>query len=202
MEMREMHEAELQLRDADTLAPLLSKKFMGQFHDHYVAMCATWELQNGNLVQAEKELKQATNPEFPSCLRVNARLHLARQEFVQAEELLRKYQAAEKKKGTLHRPDLLKSALDFAESLYGQAKHEKALAAFQEARSTAADFAVPADAEWGATLEIWRKRAEGLSRVELAKALEKEIAQIAAMPSKAITILQKFQVHPVRSQPE
>jgi hypothetical protein len=135
-------------------------------------------------------------------LRVNARLHLARQEFVQAEELLRKYQAAEKKKGTLHRPDLLKSALDFAESLYGQAKHEKALAAFQEARSTAADFAVPADAEWGATLEIWRKRAEGLSRVELAKALEKEIAQIAAMPSKAITILQKFQVHPVRSQPE
>jgi len=195
MEMHEMREAELQLRDADALAPLLSKKTFTQWNDHYRAICAAWEFHAGNLDEADQELAKATNAEFPTCLRMRARLCLARGQFAEAVKLLRKYQAAEKKKGTLHRPDLLKATLDYADALYGDCKHDEGLAAFVEARSIAADFKVPPDADWAKTLEQWLPRVRAAQPMELAELMASEIAQIKTSPNKAITILDKFKRH-------
>jgi tetratricopeptide (TPR) repeat protein len=201
MEMHELREAELQLRDADALEPLLTNKAQAGWEDHYIAICAMWEFEASNYVEAEREIAQARNPEYPACLRLRARLQLAKQQFAEAEDLTRRYFAFEKKKGTLHRPDLLKATLELAEALFGQGKRDDALAAFQEARSIVADFALPHDAEWGKTLEVWATRARQLDRLELADALEKELAAISARPSKAIMILEKFRVHSP-SEPE
>jgi tetratricopeptide (TPR) repeat protein len=192
LEMRELHEAELQLRDADVLAPLLPRKTMAQWNDHYAAICAMWEFHAGNFGQAEKEIARAKNPEYPACLRMRCRLHMVRMQFDEAETLARKYQEAEKKRGVLHRPEMLPAMLDFAEALHGNHKPKEAFDAFVEARSIVIDFDMPADASWGKTLERWLKLARESNQAELADMLEKDLAKIATMPSKAITILDKF----------
>jgi tetratricopeptide (TPR) repeat protein len=195
LEMHEPREAELHLRDADALAPLLSPKLRQQWHDHYIAMCALWEFEAGNIAQAEKEVETANNPDYSACLRIRAKLCMVRQEFGKAVKLLRKYRAEEKKRGTLHRPDLLRAAIDYAEALYGDGKHAEAIAAFEEAHSIVVDFKMPSDAEWGKTLETWLPRVRAAQRAELAEAMTKEIGQILTTPSKAITILDKFKRH-------
>lgn len=194
MEMREMREAELQLRDADALMPLLSKRTRAAWYDHYVGICALWEFESGKFAAAEDELAQAGNPDFPSCLRVRAKLHLVRQEFAEAERLLRRYQETERKKGTLHRPDLLKATLDLAEALFGQGKHDDAVAALQEARSIVADYALPADDAWRRTLESWRDRARELGKANLAESLAADLHKMPAPTPQAIAILDKLRI--------
>jgi len=196
MEMTELGEAELQLREADAMVPLLSKKVKAAWHDHYVAMCALWEFESGNFAEAEKEIAEAGNPNYPACLRVRARLHMVRHELPQAEELLRKHQAEEKKKGTLHRPEMLKPVLDFAEVLFGQGKPDEAIAALNEARAIVADFKLPADAAWRRSLELWRRRAHEMKRPELAESLGTDIDRLVTAPSNAITILDRFKTPP------
>lgn len=192
MEMRELHEAELQLRDADVLAPLLQSKVMAQWNDHYAAICAMWEFQAGNFQLAEEELARAKNPDYPACLRMRMKLHIVRMEFAKAEALARVFQAAEHKRGVLHRPEMLSPTLDLSEALFGLGKQEAAFATFEEARAIVVDYAIPSDVAWRKLLELWLKRARDSKRSELAEALEKDLAKIASLPSKATTILDKF----------
>ncbi|MBI3821958.1 MAG: tetratricopeptide repeat protein [Planctomycetes bacterium] len=192
MEMNELAEAELQLREADALAPMLSKRTYTGWHDHYHVVCAHWESQMGKHAAAEAELADVRNQDYPPCLRERARLHLARREFIQAEQLLRKYQEAESKKGTLHIPDKLKPTLEFADSMFGQKKVDDAFAALQEARAIVADFKIPADGEWRAVLTTWLQRAKDAGRPDLARSLEDEIARIPVTTPTAVTILEKI----------
>lgn len=196
MEMRELPEAEAHLREADALAPLLSKRAMACWHDHYLVLCAMWELESGNLTLAEQELAETRNSEYPPVLRMRSRLHQARHEYAQAEQLLRKYQQAERKKGPLHRPEMLRASLDFAECLFGQGKHDEAFASLQEARAIAADFKLPPDDFWRSTLTTWRERARATNRPEIAAAIESEMARVPPpATTTGVTILDKIRVN-------
>jgi tetratricopeptide (TPR) repeat protein len=194
MEMHELAEAELQLRQADAILPLLSKRTQAAYFDHYVGICALWEFKSGKLAEAASEIAEARNPDYSVCLSVRAKLHIVGQEFALAEQLLRKYQNEVLKKGILRRPDLLDHTLDLAEALFGQRKHDDAFASLQEARSIVADFAMPADDAWRKALATWHQRATELGRTKLAASLDMELAQAMATPNPAITILDKFRV--------
>jgi tetratricopeptide (TPR) repeat protein len=196
MEMQELAEAELQLREADGLLPMLPKRTQRSWHDHYVAICALWEFESGKFAEAKSEVAQARNADYPVCLRVRAKLHMVRQEFAEAEQVLRKYQDEQRKQGTLHRPELLQPTLEFAESLYGQGKHDDTFASLQEARTIVADFALPPDAAWRKVLETWLRRARELGKPEVAASLEADLLRMPATANQAVTILEKFRIHP------
>ena len=113
-----------------------------------------------------------------------------------AEQSLRKYRKLTSALGTLHRPGLVDSTLDFAESLFGQAKHDDAFASLHEARSIVADFALPSDAAWRKTLETWLQRARELGKADLVASLEADLQAMPAAAEQRITILKKFRIHP------
>jgi len=196
MEMHELGEAELQLRETDALVPMLGKRVAAQWHDHYVAMCALWEYESGSFANAEVEIVRATNPDYLACLPIRAKLHRVRQEFAQAEELMRRYQAEERKRGTLHRPELVKQTLEFAEALFGQGKHDDAFAAFEEARKIVADFGLPFDADWQQKLQPWLRRARELGKLDVVASLESELQKAPAALEHGVTILDKLRVKP------
>ena len=196
IEMNELAEAEGHLREADVILPMLAKRLRADWHDHYIAMCGLWEFESGSYAHAEGELARALNPNYPPCLRLRARLHLARQDFAQAELVQRAYFVEESKKGTLHRPDLVKATLELAESLFGQAKQDEAFASLQEARSIVADFALPADAEWRRTQEKWLQRARELDKADVIAELEAELQKTPTAAEQRITILEKFRAQP------
>ncbi|MBI1830412.1 MAG: hypothetical protein HYR84_03065 [Planctomycetes bacterium] len=192
MEMRELKEAESHLREADAIVPLLAKNALKGWYDHYVGICALWEFEAGNFAEVEIVLAQADNPDYYVHLRVRARLCLVQQEYAQAEKLTRQFQDLERKKGTLHRPELLKMTLDFAECLFGQGKHEEAWSAFQEARSIVADFGLPTDRVWRSALETWLRRARELGKTEVAALMENELQRAPANVDGQIMILEKL----------
>jgi tetratricopeptide (TPR) repeat protein len=192
MEMGELAEAELQLRDADALLALISQKTIAAWSDHYFAICALWEFESGKFAEAEAEIAQARNADFPSCLSVRARLHLVRQEFAQAEALIRKYRDLERKKGTLHRPELLRTTLDLAECEFALAKREEAFATLAKARAIVADFALPADNHWREAMRTWVARARDQGKADLAAEIEANLRALPALVSPGITISEKF----------
>jgi tetratricopeptide (TPR) repeat protein len=196
MEMRELAEAEQQLREADALAPLLAKPFHAAWHNHYIAICALWEFESGKFAAAEAELAEADNPDYPPCLRAQAKLHMVRQEFAEAEALFRKYQHEEGKKGTLHLPDKLKPTLEYGECLFEQGKHDAAFAELKEARSIVVDFKLPPDETWRRDLAIWLQRARELNKAELIVSLEEELRKIPTTLEQRVTILEKLRIHP------
>ena len=138
----------------------------------------------------------ADDPDRADFLRARAMISLSRAESDHAERLLRRSLDSKNAVGTLRRPEFFGETLLLAEALFGQGKHGDAFASFEEARSIVADFALPADYAWRKALEIWLKRAKDLGRTELAASLESEIAQASATPVQAITILEKFRIHP------
>jgi hypothetical protein len=196
MEMHELNEAELQLREADLIVPMLSKRIMAHWEDHYLAMCALWEFESGSYANAEVEIVRAKNQEYPACLRIRAKLHMVRAEFAQAEALLRRYMDGERTKGTLLRPDLLKQRVELTEAIFGQGKVDDAIATFEEARQIVADFKLPCDRDWQRTVETWIKRARDVGKLELAAALEGDMQNTPAPREQRITILDKLRVRP------
>jgi tetratricopeptide (TPR) repeat protein len=195
IEMHELGEAEGQLREADDLAPLLPARNMKTWHDHYVGLCAYWEFEAGRPKQAERELADASNPDYPVCLRVRAKLALSRQQYAEADEALRKFRASEEKKGPLQRPELYKTALELAEARFGLGKREDAFAALAEARAIVADFKLPADSVWRRSMQTWAQRAQALGKADVLASLEAELQMMPASP-QAITILDKFRAQP------
>lgn len=107
----------------DKIVPMLSKSAMAGWYDHYVGICALWEFESGHFAEVENVLTQGDNADYYVLLRIRVKLCLVRQDYPQAEKLSRQYQEVERKKGLLHRPELLKMTLDFAEALFGQGKH-------------------------------------------------------------------------------
>ena len=192
MEMQDLAQAKRQLDDADTLLPFLSKGTRATWGDYYLGICALWEFHSGRFAEAAKEIARAVNPDEPVCLRVRAKLHLVRQEFVEAGLILRASQAAERRLGTLHRPGLLELTLDLAESLFGQGKHDEAFTALQEARAIAKDFDLPADDSWRKSLAGWLSRARRLGKVDVSASLEDELRKMPPSTSHAVTILEKL----------
>jgi tetratricopeptide (TPR) repeat protein len=196
IEMCELAEAQHHLQEADSIVVGLKKRSRAKFHDQHIAMRAHWKYASGKFADAGSEVEKAHNPDYAACLRVRAKLHLIRQEFSEAEQVLGKYFDQEKKKGPLHRPELRDQTLDLAECLFGQGKHEPAFLALQEARAIVADFALPLDAGWRKTLEAWLQRARELGKADAIAALDAELQKIPAKATQAVTILEKFRIHP------
>lgn len=192
IEMNELDEAQRRERVADDLVDGLPWGTRRSFGDHYLAVKALLAYALGQFGEAADLVARARNPNYQACLRVRAKLHLVKREYAEAEALLRKHQAEELKKGPLHRPELESQWMELAESLYGQGKHTDAIAALEKARRIVADFKMPRDRRWKRSLEAW------LSRVDpdLRATLDSEIAAIPEANEQAITILEKFRVHP------
>ncbi|HZZ80437.1 MAG TPA: tetratricopeptide repeat protein [Gemmataceae bacterium] len=191
LEMRELGEADAQLREADALAPLLSKRNQQTWQDHYIALCAIWELESGNVKAAGLELDDATNPDYPACLRTRARVALACKKYADANELLEKFLQDERKKGSLHRPELYKTMLDRAECLFGLGKHEEAFAALAEARSIVADFQLPMDSFWRGVLQTWLQRVDAFSQTNLAASIRAELERMPTVDT-AIVVMDRL----------
>jgi tetratricopeptide (TPR) repeat protein len=196
IEMNELAEAKLHLEDADALWPELPGRARTNYGDHHIAIWTLWLYSSGRFAEAESELAEAANPDYPACLRLFARLCLVRQDFKAAEAALRKHQQGEKKKGTLHRPEFVEHILDLAECQFGLGDFDAALAAVAEARSLVDEFKLPKGAAWLRTLQTWIVRATERGQGELVEALQKEIDAIPPRtPEQAIKVLEKFRVH-------
>jgi tetratricopeptide (TPR) repeat protein len=194
--MEELTLAADHLEEADALFGKLSQRHQRQFHDHYRGVRALLLHAQGQFAQAASELDKAHDPDHLLCLAVRAKLHLARGDFVQADQLLRKYLDREGKVGPLHRPELRDQMLDLAESLFGQGKHDEAFTALQEARDITRDFALPAISTWRKTLVNWLPRAQQLVRTDDMAWLEDDLHTMATAPEQAITILPRFRIRP------
>jgi tetratricopeptide (TPR) repeat protein len=196
IQMGELAEARYWMAEADALCPTVPRRNQTVYHDHYRAIRAFLLFMLGRFADAASELDQVKNPEYAPCLRVASKLQLVRQEFAQAEETLRRYIDLEAKQGVMHRPELRDYYLDLAESRFGQAKHDEALAAITAARTLVADFALPADTAWRRAMQTWLGRARALGRTEAAAALEAEVQQLALVPEQGITVSPRLQVRP------
>jgi tetratricopeptide (TPR) repeat protein len=194
IEMRALAEAADHLDEADDIFPGLSWRSRRRFGDHYRAVGALLMYAQGRFAEAAEELARAKNPDYPSCLRVRARLALVRQDYSEVEQLLRRSFDEQRKKGSLHLPEGRDSYLDFAESLFGQGKHDAAFAALQEARTIVADYGLPPDPRWRGALEGWLQRAKELERIETASSLDAELQRLTATPEHGITISAKLRV--------
>ncbi len=152
-------------------------------------------LQGGQHVEARSLIEKAEGVASPLLDYVQTKVALAFQEWEAADEHSGKHLAQARKSGPLHRPELLDSILDAAECKLALDDQEEAMNLLAEARSIVVDFALPTDAQWVKSLETWLQRAKDLGRNEVAQSLAAELAQAAAKPCQAITILEKFRVH-------
>jgi len=167
-----------------------------QLGDHYRGVRALLLHAQGQFTMAVNELDKAKDQDNPLCLSVRAKLHLARQDFSEAEQVLRKYLALQGKNGSLHRPDLCDGVLDLAESLFGQSKYDEASNALEEARAITRDFALPAAAAWRKALADFLHRAQQLGRTADIAWLEAELHKMSAAPQLAITISPRLRIRP------
>jgi len=195
VQMDELAEAAAHMEELDRIFPKLSRRQEARLGDQYHGTRALLMHALGRYADAVAELKQASNANEPVCLHVRAKLALVQMEFAEAEQLLRQGLELEKKKGSLHRPNLRDYSLDLAESLFGQGKHQEAFAALQEARTLVADFAMPAGPLWRRALVRWLQRARELSYADLAALLEADLQQADAV-EQAITISPRLRLRP------
>jgi hypothetical protein len=200
IEMDELAEAASQLREADTIFAEMPNRTSARFYDQYVAIRALHKFVSGRFADAESEIKRAKNPDWQACLRVRARLALVRQNYAEAERHLRKLFELERKKGTLHRPELREHRLNYAESLFGQGKFDEAFSALLECLAIVNDFKRPTDAAWRKTCEIWLQRARQHGKADVAASLEVEVQKAPTAPEQAIMILEKFRIHPLEAE--
>ena len=128
MLMHQLTEAKHHLHEADTLFQGLPGPRQKAMHDHFVCLRALWNYEAGKFANAWSEVERVENPDYAASLSVRAKLHLVALDYAAAEGLRRKSFDQERKKGTLHRPELLDATRELAESLFGQGKHDEAIA--------------------------------------------------------------------------
>jgi tetratricopeptide (TPR) repeat protein len=195
LQMDELADVADHVQELDAIFPRLSRRQQARLGDHYWGTRALWMHARGRFANAAREIEQAKDANYPMCLQVRAKLALVRLDLVQAEQLLRMLFDLERKKGSLHRPELRMRTLELAESLFGQGKHDEAFAALQEARAIAADFALPPVTAWRQALASWLQRAKELHRPDLAALLETDL-RAAAASEQAITISPRLRIRP------
>jgi tetratricopeptide (TPR) repeat protein len=199
-EANELAAAEHHLVKLDELFSQMSPRLQTDYRTFNLVLRAHCHCAMRQFAEAERLYAEVpVNPNDRLLVRLSAQIDLARHDFVGAERTLRGHLDAQQTMAPLHRPNLLPHTVLLAEALFGQAKHDDAIASFEEARSIVADFALPADDAWRKTLATWLQRAKDLGETELAESLEKELAQAAATPNQAITILEKFRIQPPAS---
>ncbi len=201
LEAGQLHQTKMALQEVDGFFGRMDPRGQNANHDSYFVLRALWHCSVGQFQEAERLCAQTrVSPADLLLARVQAKVGLARQDYAGVEQMLRLHLDLFSQMGTTHRPELSPQTLALAESLFGQAKHDDAFAALQDARSIVADFTLPADDNWCKTLMTWLQRAKDLGRAELAASLEFELAQVSATPNQAITILEKFRIQPPASQ--
>lgn len=188
-------EARRQLNQARGFLGAIQGERKQFFHDHILACSAMLKHAEGDFFEAWRDCEQIGDAEDPFTLTIRAKISLARQQFSQAEELLRRRLDLWWPNTTRRHPALFDPTLDLAEAQFGQAKHADAFVSLQEARSIAADFALPPDSAWKETLQTWLQRARDLGNTDLAASLDAELQKIPEPVDRAITILEKFRVH-------
>ncbi len=194
LQMHELAEAREQLDEATTIFAELPPRSRARFTDHYAAIRGLVLYSLGRFADAGGELGRVKDPNYPACLWVRARLALVRQEFGEAEGLLRRYFDAKRKEGPLCRPEFRDHHLELAEARHSLGKDDEAFAALAEARAVVAGYALPPDATWRRALEGWLRRAREQGRAEVAAALEAELRAIDAAPAHAIVVSDRLRV--------
>jgi tetratricopeptide (TPR) repeat protein len=195
IQVGELAEAADHVHEMEAILPRLSRRQRAQLGDHYVGIHACLMYARGQFADAAREIERARDPNHLVCLHVSAQLALVRLAHAEAERLLRQCFSLIRKKGSLHRPDLRDHALELAESLFGQGKHDEALAALQEARAITADFALPPGKAWRRALGNWLQRAQQLHQPDLAASLEADLHRAGAA-EQALTISPRLRVRP------
>jgi tetratricopeptide (TPR) repeat protein len=191
VQLHELDEAANHGLEGDAVFEKLIPTQQAQINDFYRLTCARLRHAQGRLVDACRELERVRNPE-PASLPLRAKLSLTRQEFSQAEQLLRKWLDAYRRVGALHRPESIEINLDLAESLFGQGKHDDAFTALQDARVLVADFAVAPWPAWYQALASWRQRAQELGRTATVASLEADLQARTSVVEQGITISAKL----------
>ena len=189
----ELDEAKHCLQAAESL---IGKPSFQRRNEPFLALKCFLHIALGQHAEAANVLESAHKRFSEGLLPARVAVQLTGGQYKEAEQTLLRFFESMRKVGTLHRPGLEGWKLDLAESLFGQAKHDDAFASLQEARSIVADFALPADAAWRKTLEKWLQRTRELGRAEVAASLEAELQAMPAMANQAITILERFRLHP------
>jgi tetratricopeptide (TPR) repeat protein len=197
LQMDELSEAADHLAEVEALLPKLGKRQRATLKDYYHAIGGRLLYAQGQFGDAAQELRKAKNQDYPSCLHLRAKLHLAAREFTEAEHVLRKVLDLEGKTGSVVRPGLQDLTLDLAESLFGQGKYDEAFAALQEARAIVADFALPVGKKWRKALIRWSEHAKELSRTDALGSLAAELQQLSTTSEQGITISTRLRVRAV-----
>jgi tetratricopeptide (TPR) repeat protein len=188
IEMDELAESTCHFQIAEQLFQGLTKSQQANNVDYYCTIRALCMCALGKYENASAELKMVKNLDLPRCIWVRAKVHLGRHEFLQAEQLVRKFCDLERKNGSVHRPELVPRYLDLSESLFGQGKHDEAFLALQEGRAIVADFQLRPNPAWRKALAAWLQRAKELGRLDEIEALEADLQSIATKSDQAITI--------------
>jgi tetratricopeptide (TPR) repeat protein len=196
--MEELALAADHLEEADAIFGKLVKRQRG-LEDNYRGVRAFLLHAQGRFKIADDELDNVKDPANPFCLAMRAKLSLARGDFSQAEQLLRKCFALAEKTGSVHRPDFRDQALELAESLFGQGRCDEAFHALEEPRTIARDFALPAGAAWRKALADWLRRAQQLGRPADVAWLEAELHKTSIAPEQAVTISPRLRIRPPAS---
>jgi tetratricopeptide (TPR) repeat protein len=192
--MRCLDQARPLLIEAERLLGTVGQSSRQAFRIKFLENRSLWHCAIGDYAAASSDASDAGQTESAAFLWVQAKVHLARNEFAQAEPLLRQSRELVGKTKTLHCPENLEPTLDLAEAQFGQAKHSDAFATLQDARSIVADFALPPDAIWKKSLETWLQRARDVGKMDIATTLQAELATIPAAANQAFTVLEKFRI--------
>jgi tetratricopeptide (TPR) repeat protein len=163
-------------------------------HDWYHGVRALLLYARGQSTTAADELDKVRDPDSFICLSVRAKLSLARGDFSQAEQHLRRYLDLSGKQGSVHRADLREPVLDLAESLFGGGQYDEAFHALNEAHALTRDFALPAAPAWRKALADWLPRARQLGRTADLTWLEAERQRTSTVPEQAITISPRLRI--------
>jgi tetratricopeptide (TPR) repeat protein len=195
-ELGQFQEVDAQLRAAEEAVPMAPDAQQPLLRDMILAKRCLAKCAAGEFAEAVIDLNLANDPDQTGFLRARAAISQSRGDFEHAERFLRRELECKDVVGTRHRPEFFWSHVLIADAIFGQSKHDEAFASLQEARSIVADFTLPPDAAWRKSLEAWLQRARELGKADEVASLEAELLKMPATANQAITILEKFRIHP------
>lgn len=182
-------ELESQLARLDQIGPSVVR-------DGTAALLAYWHLKMKDLAKAEALCEQIRASDSFLFVRVRVKIHLERGEYAQAELLLKDMLTRELLVGAVSRLKLFDPMLDFAELRFQQGQLVDAWLNFDMAHQMLKAHGLFRDSNWLEVVRKWLQRARDLGKTDLAASLEAELQQIPATANQAITILEKFRIHP------